>query len=494
MRQNRGTRAGGCGLAGFLQAMLLGIVTVSVFRMSSESAGTLAEVSALRGRAKAQYDRVAALESLAKDTNARIGEEITTRREATEGLVKAVKTVDERSRAVAERLRAADETAKRLADASAKRDKSVAELRLSRGAAGGALEARVRSLETAAHTSFQQEVHDLESRLRALEAAGNVESPDPRPRFTAPPRHLVMAMAAGYGMRDFRRFVDTMRLGAKYDGDCALFVLKDTSAIKSREFGPWQKARRVELVYVDEGPGWKVEPGGLYYTVDGWGPGVPAAVVRYKHYAWFLDKRDPYDVVLWSDFRDAFWQRNPFDDFAADGKGKGLVFFSEHPVKPLDKDGFSRGWVETCWGRGVLDAHVPRGSDTPCLCSGQAMGTGTALLGYLKRYLAAVDAQHRKVPHDKCVTTYGIDQGHHNYLVYTQLEKATFEITPWDAGPVATIGFLKHVPPAELRRDEAGFVLRRDGKRVAIVHQYDRISALNAWLPKYVKNLLKGEK
>ena len=59
---------------------------------------------------------------------------------------------------------------------------------------------------------------------------------------------------------------------------------------------------------------------------------------------------------------------------------------------------------------------------------------------------------------------------------------------------MATIGFLKHVPPAELRRDKAGFVLRRDGKRVALVHQYDRISALNSWLPKYVANLLKGEK
>ena len=37
---------------------------------------------------------------------------------------------------------------------------------------------------------------------------------------------------------------------------------------------------------------------------------------------------------------------------------------------------------------------------------------------------------------------------------------------------MATIGFLKHVI-GDLRRDEGGFVLRKDGKRMALVHQRD---------------------
>jgi len=315
-------------------------------------------------------------------------------------------------------------------------------------------------------------------RTAALCARAPAEPPPPRPN------HLVMSAAtnAAYEAGMFRGFVDTMRHVAGYRGDCALFVLNNTGALADPEFRPWLERSRVDLVFVDEGPGWRRV--GRRFADDAWGPNVPSEVERYRFYEHVLAARKPYDLVLWSDFRDTVWQRNPFDDFAADARGKDLVFFAEPAIKTLDETGYTRTWIEKCWGLEALDARVPRGSRTEVLCSGNAMGTGPAVLAYVRRFLATVDAQ-REARGDVCVQTPGIDQGHHNYLIRTLLPKDQFTITPWDAGPVANIASLRH-RPAWAKRDREGYVLRRDGRRVALLHQYDRLDELKSFAYKLV--------
>ena len=63
-----------------------------------------------------------------------------------------------------------------------------------------------------------------------------------------------------------------------------------------------------------------------------------------------------------------------------------------------------------------------------------------------------------------------LDAGHFNYLAYTVLPKSQFTIRAWDDGPVANIAKLRH-RPSDVVRDSAGFVLRKDGRRVALLHQ-----------------------
>ena len=50
----------------------------------------------------------------------------------------------------------------------------------------------------------------------------------------------------------------------------------------------------------------------------------------------------------------------------------------------------------------------------------------------------------------------------------------TFVITPYDRGPVYTAGRVGSHFMSDLKRDADGYVLRSDGKRAALLHQYDR--------------------
>ena len=223
-----------------------------------------------------------------------------------------------------------------------------------------------------------------------------------------------------------------------------------------------------------------------------WGDGIPVGLQRFRYYLDYVRAHPGYDLVLWSDFRDAFFQRNPFDDFFGDAQGKDLLFFGEHTVRPLSATSgrglFTRAWVEGCYGKVLTPDVTPEGA--PVLCSGNVMGTGAAVLAYLEAYLANVDAQDGRA-NWHCWRDYGIDQGHHNYMAYVKYPKHKFAVAPYDAGPAYTAGQVMHVPE-DLKRDAAGYVLRADGRRAALVHQYDRHPVLSRFYGTVVRDLQKA--
>ena len=61
-------------------------------------------------------------------------------------------------------------------------------------------------------------------------------------------------------------------------------------------------------------------------------------------------------------------------------------------------------------------------------------------------------------------------------------------MTPYDAGPVYSAGQVMHVPE-DLKRDAEGYVLRSDGRRAALVHQYDRFEELIPFYQKMIRKL-----
>ena len=328
--------------------------------------------------------------------------------------------------------------------------------------------------------------------------------PPPRPRPAAarrapePARTLLMtyAVSQNYMKTVFRAFIDTARLEARYEGHLAVFVHPDCVAFRDPRTVPWLDARRVELVrvvscagtsgptYCDRNPAW------------GGGASPRPSLMRYVHYAQYLANHEgEFDVVLWSDFRDAVFQRNPFEDWVDDSQGKDLMFFAEHPGKPITASGHTRTWVQRCFGKEILDRIGPRDDvkpGTPALCSSNTMGTYGAITKFLAMYLAQVTAAAAR-DLKECFETGGIDQGHHNYIVYATLSTAgdlaefaataplskpvvggTFVITPYDRGPVYTAGRVGSHFMSDLKRDADGYVLRSDGKRAALLHQYDR--------------------
>ena len=307
---------------------------------------------------------------------------------------------------------------------------------------------------------------------------------------------MTYAVSQNYMKSVFRAFIDTARLEARYEGHLAVFVHPDCRAFRDPRTVPWLDARRVELVrvascagtsgptYCDRHPAW------------GGGASPRPSLMRYAHYAQYLANHEgEFDVVLWSDFRDAVFQRNPFEDWVDDSMGKDLMFFAEHPGKPITASGHTRTWVQMCFGKEILDRIGPRDDakpGTPALCSSNTMGTYDAITEFLAMYLAQVTAAAAR-DLKECFETGGIDQGHHNYIVYATLSTAgdlaeiaataplskpavagTFVITPYDRGPVYTAGRVGSHFMSDLKRDADGYVLRSDGKRAALLHQYDR--------------------
>ena len=192
-------------------------------------------------------------------------------------------------------------------------------------------------------------------------------------------------------------------------------------------------------------------------------------------------------------------------------------------MAPLSKPGFTRNWVQSCWGAEGL-ASVKDGD--PVLCSGNAMGRGPAVVAYLEEYLDAVNKQFVRTNRTAClgVSLKGMDQGHHNRMAYGVLDPSRFTVTPYDQGPVRdgvatrrcrvadadrrriasttrnrtrcradaspdshrrgivairrpqvyTAGLVAKRAPHDLKKDGEGYVLRSDGRRAALVHQFDR--------------------
>ncbi len=74
---------------------------------------------------------------------------------------------------------------------------------------------------------------------------------------------------------------------------------------------------------------------------------------------------------------------------------------------------------------------------------------------------------------------------------YVAYPKHKFAVAPYDAGPAYTAGQVMHVPE-DLKRDAAGYVLRADGRRAALVHQYDRHPVLSRFYATVVRDLQKA--
>ncbi|KAJ1460926.1 hypothetical protein M885DRAFT_433049 [Pelagophyceae sp. CCMP2097] len=211
--------------------------------------------------------------------------------------------------------------------------------------------------------------------------------------------------------------------------------------------------------------------------------------MRFRYYAAYLDShRGQFSHVLWTDFVDAYFQRDPFLDFHDDARRLAqtaapaeLLVFAEHDRLPISAPGFTQGWVAGCFGNeGLERMYAAAGRrEIPVLCSSNVMGEVDAARDYLDAFLVQVDEAAANAL--GCIRPLGIDQGHHNYLIYSSMVGASARIrvavAPYDAGPVYTAGVLAKLG-VKIDRDAEGFVLRSDGHRAALVHQFNRFPEL----------------
>ena len=218
------------------------------------------------------------------------------------------------------------------------------------------------------------------------------------------------------------------------------------------------------------------------------------ANIRYALYEYWMQYYTDKSYILILDFRDTFFQANPFVSFgplAQRTPRYDLKVFEENfKVKNIGKCVFNSLWVGKCFGRPALDAL----RDKPVLCSGSTLGSYEAIMHYTRTMLHSMDTV-------QCWKK-GIesDQGYQNYLFYN----GAFNLNGQNAtaykqgeGIVNTIGALNgHRVPKDMKgpldthwhaRDKEGWIVNYDGTRSACVHQWDRwYGDLVGWIDKHV--------
>ena len=304
-----------------------------------------------------------------------------------------------------------------------------------------------------------------------------------------PRADVVMALGFGYARTEFARFVSTLR-ATDYAGDIVLAA------------GPPEKFRHgVEDYLKGEGVlayqftyecsrkkrgGRRLlaTPAGCVLTNwyaggDARGP-RPLAVARYEMYrAWLAN----YDEASWAfvfDFRDVFFQRDPFPLVDRSPSAPNLHLFAENrDVKTVGTCRFNSAWLN-CWDHTLKQVY----KNASVVCSGSTLGSVPAMKRYAERMLAEMDRM-------ACWATKAAtesDQGYHNFLYHTGELAALpgVKVTHHEQGRglVNTIGAMngfrvpKHMKgPLDTHwkiKDKDGWILDYNGERSAVVHQWDR--------------------
>jgi len=158
--------------------------------------------------------------------------------------------------------------------------------------------------------------------------------------------------------------------------------------------------------------------------------------------------------------------------------------FEEWNQKTIGTCPHNSDWIRSCWGEKVLQTMFT----SPILCSGTILGSRKGII-MLVNALVDEAARVKDLPHEingkakhgrPCVN----DQAYVNVLLRRNIETNALaksaHIFKQGDGPINTVGWIGVTD--NIKRDNEGFVLNNDGRRSAVVHQYDRDLEMQAWI------------
>lgn len=290
----------------------------------------------------------------------------------------------------------------------------------------------------------------------------------------------IFALACNYPKEYYQRFAGSLRKFG-YDGDIVLAVSPPEKMKPG--VSAYLKATKVLAYSFDVDcagkDNCKMQDAFLGYPDPR--PMRTFANIRYALYEYWLRQYKTTSYILILDFRDTFFQANPFGHLPPAHtrlpKYELNLFAENFLVKNIGKCVYNSLWVGRCFGKDALKQV----KDFPVLCSGSTMGTYSAVHYYVRAMLSSMDTV-------KCWLK-GIesDQGYQNYLYYSgkfNTRDGNATVFAQGTGVVNTIGALNGFRvPKEMKgpldthwkiRDKEGFVLNYDGTRSACVHQWDR--------------------
>ncbi len=301
--------------------------------------------------------------------------------------------------------------------------------------------------------------------IRALETSRPYTAP--RASVTAP-LDIVVSIATGYKDVDqYRPFIGSLR---RTGCTAPLFLgISD---------GPEYEA--VKKYLLDNAVNYFIVP-----------PITPPAHVvngyRFVQYERLLPALD-FRYALMMDFRDSYFQRDPFADIERFMHDCDLYLMSEFQLLTVGNhpNGVNYRWIEAPFGKEAADAIA----DREILNTGAILGRKSAVMKLLAAYRAVSTPQGYVFN----------EQGTLNYLGHTgrlahcgriKVERAGISLVnncgfselaslrekrPITAEEEARIAFIPRTPEGNLKlyRDHQGWVLDDDGNISYVVHQYDR--------------------
>lgn len=260
---------------------------------------------------------------------------------------------------------------------------------------------------------------------------------------------VVTAAALTYGITSFRQFILPLR--RVYDGDVVLFV---SDKLK----------RNVVELCAKYNISTRALPTGSRLGLKG------------NRYIGYAEVCADYHWCFATDFRDVFFQANPFATLPV---GYDLVLAEEFSPVKIETCPFNREWIQTCFGTKFLREI---GQNTP-ICSGTIMGTPRGFKTLMNGMLQALELTK------DVRTCTSRDQGLLNYLYFANKLSVPVQVQPRGNGIVNTVGYI--TPRYTIRNymhGSSGLVRNNDGTVSPVVHQYDRFPELKTLLSSLIKN------
>mmetsp|Transcript_17588 Transcript_17588/g.36729 ORF Transcript_17588/g.36729 Transcript_17588/m.36729 type:complete len:500 (-) Transcript_17588:264-1763(-) len=369
-----------------------------------------------------------------------------------------------------------------------------------------------------------------------------------------PDQNAVFALAEGYDLNVYATFIESLKMTG-YQGDVVMAVssirgikkdvkeyLQFYASIESDKSGirvisysiDWEcyKKSGTKISPEDgykEGRGNPTNHGfsdcklhNMYSEDDSLSPAQdprdarPVATARYELYWIWSRKYDSSSKILIIDFRDTYFQTNPFS-FAASSPQTGDLITNTHHECYLDlfeenfdainigKSSYNSNWIKSAYGNDALKTVAAK----PVICSGSTMGTQHAIEKYTIAMVAQSDER-------KCKSV-GCDQGFHNYLYYlgnldewlastnkrgeqtcdirvhVHGEGAVNNLSAMRESPLRDQGVLKTFDVDETYVTKDGnIVVNSDGSTPSpVVHQFDRDKELKGLIRKRTSQMLK---
>lgn len=250
-------------------------------------------------------------------------------------------------------------------------------------------------------------------------------------------RTVIIAFAINYGYGTFVNFIHSLR--NVYSGDVVLFVSNLSLALTTLC--------------------------NTHNIITRTPPPTTLSIVIQRFVSYASVCKD-YTVCFATDFRDVFFQADPFQTIPP----YDLIFSEEFSKVKIETCPYNSKWIKGCYGASV----IARIGDNPPICAGTIMGTPHGFHILTAALLREIESTYKITG---CVGK-TIDQGYVNYLYYTKQLNCSVVAQPRGQGIVNTVGYI--TPRSSItnyiRYD--GYVKNTDNSISPVVHQYDRFPEL----------------